>query len=192
MESERVAITGVITIIIIAGFTLGVSLFAFQDSANTGTTDDSPLTGIVLDQDLLELGLQVPSSWSFEMSDGTTLKLSDLNGTIILVDLMATWCSSCATENTYLNTVYENLAGPLAIISLSVDISETPSMLADYKSVKGLAWDHGVDSSSYFTTYFGITNIPSLVLIDGDGYFRFYHIGLWSAASISDVVGMMM
>ncbi|MFW9958180.1 MAG: TlpA family protein disulfide reductase [Candidatus Odinarchaeota archaeon] len=186
MEPKKLAIVAVTIAIVIIGLTIGVSLFAFQGSENPNT--DTPLTGITEDRDLLELGLQVPDSWSFAMSDGTTLSLVDLRGTIILVDLMATWCSACSTQNTYLDTVYESLAGSLVIISLSVDVSETPSILDDYKTTKGLPWDHGLDSNSTFSTYFGVTYIPSMVLIDVDGYFRFFHVGLWNAASISDRV----
>ncbi|PNX52760.1 MAG: hypothetical protein BV458_07920 [Thermoplasmata archaeon M9B2D] len=190
MEPGKLAMVGLTVAIVIIGLTVGVSLFAFQTSGNSDT--DSHLTGITTDRDLLELGLQVPDSWSFAMSDGTTLNLDDLSGEIILVDLMATWCSSCVIQNSDLETVYESLAGSLVIISLSVDVSETTSMLNDYKTTKGLPWDHGLDSNSAFTIYFGVTNIPSLVLIDGDGYFRFYHIGTWSAASISDRVESIM
>jgi thiol-disulfide isomerase/thioredoxin len=188
MEPAKMAIVGVTIAIVIIGLTFAVSLFAFQSSGNPNTDTDSPLTGITTDRDLLELGLQVPDTWSFEMFDGMTLSLDSLSGRVILIDLMATWCSTCVTQNSNLQTVYDNLAGPLVIISLSVDAGETASMLDDYKTTKGLSWDHGLDSNSAFTNYFSVTSIPSIVLIDGDGYFRFFHIGLWSAASISDRV----
>ena len=183
MKPGKMAIVGVTIAIVFVGLTVGVSLFAFQSS---------PLTGITTDRDLLELGLQVPDSWSFAMSNGTTLNLDDLSGKIILIDLMATWCGTCVTQNSDLETVYESLEGSLVIISLSVDVSETTSMLNDYKTTKGLPWAHGLDSNSALTTYFSVTSIPSLVLIDSDGYFRFFHIGLWSAASISDRVADIM
>lgn len=186
MELGKLAMVGITVAIVIIGLTVGVSLFAFQTSGNNTETH---LTGITTDRDLLELGLQVPDNWSFAMSDGTILNLDDLNGQIVLVDLMATWCSSCITQNANLQTLYESLSGSLVIISLSVDVSETAAMLEDYKTTKGLPWDHGLDSNSAFATYFSVANIPSLVLIDGDGYFRFYHIGVWSASSISDRVG---
>ncbi|MFW9959493.1 MAG: TlpA family protein disulfide reductase [Candidatus Thorarchaeota archaeon] len=189
MELGKIATVGFTAVIVIVGLIVGVSFFAFQTSGNN---TDSHLTEITTDRDLLELGLQVPDNWSFAMSDGTTLNLDDLNGQIILVNLMATWCSACITQNANLQTVYESLSGSLVIISLSVDVSETAAMLDDYKTTKGLPWDHGLDSNSVFASYFSVTNIPSMILIDGDGYFRFYHIGIWSASSISDRVGSIM
>ena len=183
MEPERMAIAGVIIIVVVVGLTIGVSVIAFQEPVN-----DPGLTGIEYDTDLLELGLQVPSDWEFEMSDGTTISLSDFSGKAILVDLMATWCSTCTIQNGYLETAYTTLSGPLVIISLTVDRSETAPMMADYKSDRGLSWAHGLDSGSVFTNYFRVTTVPTLVLIDGDGYFRYVHVGTWSEAVIADKV----
>lgn len=189
MEPEKMAVTGIILVVIVLGLTLGVSVFTFQ--APEGSGNVTTLTGIVTDTDLLELGLQVPIDWEFDMSDGTTLSISDLSGKIILVDLMATWCSSCTTQNAYLETVYDTLAGSLVILSLSVDNSETVSMMDDYQSTNGLPWDHGLDNST-FTNYFQVTSVPTLILIDGDGYFRYMHIGLWSEVVITDKVASIM
>ena len=57
------------------------------------------------------------------MSDGTTLTLSDLEGQIVVVDLMASWCSSCETQNGYLETIHQDLGGTAVVVSLSVDSS---------------------------------------------------------------------
>jgi thiol-disulfide isomerase/thioredoxin len=186
MEPEKMAVTGVVLIVVVVGLIVGVSVFAFEPSGNTG--NHSTLSGITPDTDLLELGLQIPSDWEFDMADGSTLTISDLDGKIILVDLMATWCTYCATQNTYLQSVYDSMAGPLEIISLTIDRSETVGMMADYQSDKGLPWDHGLDTNSKFTSYFSVTSVPTLVLIDSDGYFRYVHVGTWSAAVISDKV----
>ena len=126
------------------------------------------------------------------MADGTTLSIGDLSGKIILVDLMATWCSSCSTQNAYLETVYDTLAGTLEILSLSVDDSETVQMMDDYQTANGLSWPHGLDTGSSFTIYFQVTNIPTLILIDGDGYFRYMHVGLWSDVVMTDKIASIM
>ncbi|MHA1614190.1 MAG: TlpA family protein disulfide reductase [Candidatus Thorarchaeota archaeon] len=190
MEPEKMAVAGIVIVVVVLGLTLGVSMLTFQAPEGSGTTTTT-LSGIVADTDLLELGLQVPD-WSFSMADGTTLSIGDLSGKIILVDLMATWCSSCSTQNAYLETVYDTLAGTLEILSLSVDVSETVQMMDDYQTTNGLPWDHGLDTGSSFTTYFQVTNVPTLILIDGDGYFRYMHIGLWSEAVITDKVASIM
>jgi len=184
------AVTGIVLVVVVLGLTLVVSLMTFQVPEGSG--DDTTLTEIKADRDLLELGLQVPSDWEFDMADGTTLSLSDLSGKIILVDLMATWCTYCVTQNSYLETVYDTLAGPLVILSLTIDRSETVAMMEDYQSDKGLPWAHGLDTGSSFTNYFEVTSVPTLVLIDSDGYFRYMHVGLWSEVVITDRIASIM
>lgn len=188
MEPEKMAITGIVIVVVVLGLTLGVTLFTYQAPPDNGDT----LTGIVPDRDLLELGLQVPSNWEFDLADGTTQSLSDLSGKVILVDLMATWCTYCSTQNGYLENVYETLGDSLVILSLTIDRSETVAMMEDYQSDRGLPWDHGLDNGGSFTNYFSVTSVPTLVLIDGDGYFRYLHNGVWSEAVITDKVTSIM
>jgi len=188
MEPEKMAVVGVTLVVVVVGVLIGMSFLTFPAS---GGGDDNDLTKTTQDTDLLELGLEVPSNWEFEMSDGSTLALSDLEGQIVLVDLMATWCSTCTTQNGYLQTIVDDLAGDVVVISLTVDTSETTSMMADYKSSRGLTWGHGVDNR-HFMNYFSISSVPSMVLIDASGVFRYFHVGLWSTASMSTTIASIM
>ncbi len=187
MEPEKLAVVGVTLVVVVVGMLVGVSFLTFPSDNGGG---HNQLTRTTEDTDLLELALEVPDNWTFEMSDGTTVTLSDLQGQVVLIDLMATWCTTCATQNGYLETVNDGLAGVGVIISLTADTSETVSMMDDYKTSKDLPWAHGVDDG-LFLNYFSVSSIPSMVLIDGDGFFRFFHVGLWSAASISDTIALI-
>ncbi|MFW9769629.1 MAG: TlpA family protein disulfide reductase, partial [Candidatus Thorarchaeota archaeon] len=73
-----------------------------------------------------------------------------------------------------------------------VDDSETAAMMADYKSTKALDWPHGVDTGSSFENYFNVRNIPTLVLIDADGVFRYLHVGTWSSAAMTDTIASII
>ncbi len=188
MEPEKLAIVGVTLVIVVVGLAVGVSFLTFPTNGDNG---DTPLTRTTQDTDLLELELEVPGTWEFEMSDGTTLSLSDLEGDIVLVDLMATWCTYCGTQNDYLETIIQDLTGTVVVISLTIDPDETPSMMADYKSNKDLNWAHGVDNRQ-FSNYFSISSVPSLVLIDADGFFRYFHVGVWTSAAISSKVASIL
>ena len=185
METEKLVIVGVTLVIVVVGLVIGVSFLTFPTD-----NDNNNLTPTTQDEDLLELGLEVPD-WTFDMSDGTTLRLSDLEGQVVLVDLMATWCTNCDTQNGYLETIFSDLAGSVVVMSLTVDSSETVSMMADYKSNKELDWQHGVDGG-HFRNYFSISSVPTMILIDGNGFFRYYHLGLWTDAAISVKVASIM
>jgi len=188
MRSDKLVVVGVTLVMVVIGLLVGVSFLSIPPDDNGG---HNQLTRTTQDTDLLELGLEVPDSWTFDMFDGTTLTLDDLIGQVVLVDLMATWCTTCTTQNGYLETIHDDLVGTAVVISLTVDPSETTSMMADYMTNRGLAWAHGVDDRQ-FKDYFGISSVPSMVLIDSDGFFRYFHIGLWTAASISSTIASML
>lgn len=191
MEPEKMAIVGVTLVIVTVGLLIGTSFMIFP--AGNPDDGDTPLTKYTTDRDLLELGLSAPSDWSFEMSDGTTLLLSDLEGQVVLVDLMATWCGTCKIQDGYLETVSENLAGSVVVISLSVDIDYDDTLsMAQHIVTYGLSWAHGLDTGNSFKNYFNVGNVPSMVLIDSNGMFRYFHIGLWSTASLTDTIALIL
>jgi thiol-disulfide isomerase/thioredoxin len=189
MEPEKLAVVSITIVVVVVGMLVGVSFLTFPTDEDGG---HNQLTKTTQDTDLLELGLEAPDTWEFEMSDGTTLTLSELEGQIVLVDLMASWCSSCETQNGYLETIYQDLAGTAVVVSLSVDSSsDTASVIANYKADRELAWAHGLDGGQ-FSNYFGVSSIPTMVIIDANGFFRYFHIGLWTSASISTKVASIL
>lgn len=64
-------------------------------------------------------------------------------------------------------------------------------MIVNYKADRDLAWAHGLDDGQ-FSNYFGVSSIPTMVLIDADGFFRYFHVGLWTSASISTKVASIL
>lgn len=188
MQPEKLAVVGVTLVVVVVGLLVGMSFLTIPSNDDGG---HNQLTRTTQDADLLELGLEVPDSWTFDMSDGTTLTLDDLEGQVVLVDLMATWCTTCTTQNGYLETIHDDMVGTAVVVSLTVDTSESTSMMADYMTNKGLAWAHGVDDRQ-FMDYFSISSIPSMVLIDSNGFFRYFHVGLWTAASISSTIASIL
>jgi hypothetical protein len=71
---------------------------------------------------------------------------------------------------------------------LTVDLSETAEMMADYKEQHEAEWYHGIDSDNVFSNYFDVANIPTLVLIDSEGYFRWKHVGLWPVDNMRSTI----
>jgi thiol-disulfide isomerase/thioredoxin len=203
MERNKLAIVGITVVIVIVGLFTGATLeFAPTDDSGGDLGDDDPkdnnpgipepsdptITRYTTDADLMELNLEAPADWAFEMSDNTTLLLGDLRGQVVLVDLMATWCSTCKTQNLFLEVVNEDLAGTLIIVSLTIDASEDKDDMAAYVDAFGYEWPHGVDTDSMFDDYFDVTVIPTMVLIDANGIFRWLHRSYWSIESITETV----
>ncbi|MFQ5832893.1 MAG: TlpA family protein disulfide reductase [Candidatus Thorarchaeota archaeon] len=179
MQKERALIVIVISSTVVIGLAVG---FLFINS---------PGEGIVKDTDLLDRGIQ-PPDWTLTMSDGSTTSLHSYRGRFLIVDLMATWCTTCEAENAELEAIYDNMGDSIWLISLTVDFSETEAMMADYKAQKNLPWPHGLDTNGVFGNYFNVIYIPSIVIIDDAGYLRWFHEGFWGESSMNETLTQLM
>lgn len=192
MQTEKAILLGFTITVLAVGLLIGAAFLTYTpntpSNGNGGST--SPAT-ISEDTDLLDLSLRVPD-WNFLMSDDSILSIRDYEGQFVLIDLMATWCTACSTQNGYLEILHDNLEDSLEIISLSVDLGDTVSMMADYMENKELSWLHGLDTSSSFVSYFNVNSIPTMIIIDDSGYFRWVHTGLWSVDSMTQSLALMM
>ncbi len=190
MSLEKALILIFLVSVTSVGILVGAAFLTFTPNTNSGNAN-SGTEAITTDTDLIDLSLKVPD-WNFLMSDDSLLSIRNYEGKYIVADLMATWCSSCAAQNVNLKELYETFGDSILIISLSVDTADTISMMAEYKESKGLPWPHGLDSGGSFTNYFKIRSVPTLVIIDDAGYFRWVHVGIWDADDMIDTLSIMM
>ena len=190
METEKLIVAVLVGSMAIIGISFAVAFITFEPT----TTNPSPAgtSSISNDQDLIDLSLHAPE-WELILADGSILPLSDLEGKFVLIDLMATWCSSCTIQNARLIEINNNFdSEDLVVISLTVDIADTVAMIAEYQDSRELPWTHGLDPSQAFTNYFKVSSIPTMIIIDSDGLFRWKHVGLWSVDDMSETLALMM
>ncbi len=95
--------------------------------------------------------LAAPPTWlSLELSDartGEVFTLGDFEGRTVLVEPMATWCSSCRRQMTVLRDVIAGLdPDAFAFVALSVETALAPSELARYADTQGFEWTFAVSS----------------------------------------------
>ena len=103
--------------------------------------------------------------------DGTTLKLSDLRGRIVLVDFWASWCGPCRVENRHYTELYRRYrdAG-FEILAVSVDQSGPAWKAAIAKD--GATWRHLSDLTGWKTPLAAVYNVaalPASFLLDQNG-----------------------
>ena len=104
--------------------------------------------------------------------DGNVLKLSDLKGKVVLIDFWASWCGPCRRENPNVVRLYDkyNVKG-FEIFSVSLDKDKN----AWIKAIKDdkLGWSNHVSDLKYWSSeaakLYGISSIPSTILLDKDG-----------------------
>lgn len=182
MRSRQVLIVVTVSIMVVTVSLVGI-LF-LQGGSGQITTETK-------DTDLLSLGIQLPN-WNLTLSNETEVSLHSFRGRFLIVDLMATWCGACESENSELQTIYDTMGDSIWLISLGVDLAESAAQIEDYKVQRGLPWLHGLDSGSVFATYFNIQYIPSIIILDDEGYVRWNHEGIWTDGEIAETLSELM
>ena len=116
-------------------------------------------------------------------ADGHVFKLSDLKGTIVLLDFWGSWCGPCIKESPELIKLYEEYgnrhftdADGFTIVSVAIEKNRERWERAIERL--GLTWPHQViDPVSSFRFFdspianeYGVKEVPSKFLIDEKGY----------------------
>lgn len=104
--------------------------------------------------------------------DGTMMKLSDLRGSVVLLDFWASWCGPCRKENPTVVKAYKKYAEEgFTVMSVSLDKSKPAWEAAIAKD--GLVWPNHVSDlkqwSSRVAKLYSVKGIPFTVLIDREG-----------------------
>ncbi|MFT3827978.1 MAG: TlpA disulfide reductase family protein [Chitinophagaceae bacterium] len=103
---------------------------------------------------------------------GKTVKLSDFKGKYILVDFWASWCLPCRMENPNVLAAYEKYKQKnFTVLSVSIDVLRDKDKWLKAVKEDKLPWIQVSDlkKENEAAKLYGITTIPSNVLIDPSG-----------------------
>lgn len=104
------------------------------------------------------------SDLTFTKLDGTTIKLSDYKGKVIVLDLWATWCGPCMQEKPFFEALENKYHGNenIALISLSID---TEKVWKKYFEKNKIVGNQLHINRSQLTNY-KVAGIPRFFVID--------------------------
>ncbi len=136
--------------------------------------------------------------FTLETADGQVMDLEKLRGQVVVLDFWATWCGPCRAVLPSLHDVakwsrQEDL--PVQILAVNVwEIRDPDQDTPDARRVSATAfWKKqgftvpiAMDYSDQTATAYGVSGIPTTVIIRADGVVQAYHVG-----GISDYVQTM-
>ncbi len=110
----------------------------------------------------------------FEAStiDGSTLKLADYRGKVVLLDFWASWCGPCVAEMPNVIAAYEKFHEKgFEIVGLSLD-DDRPALDAFLAEHPGMKWRQVFDGKAWESEpalLYGVDAIPFTLLLDREG-----------------------
>ena len=126
---------------------------------------------------------------AFTDLDGKDISISDFQGKVVVLDMMATWCPSCREGMADLVEVYDRYGDSIEMITVDIDLTETPAQLRDYQKEYGAEWRFAMDNEDQdFLQEFNVQTIPKIVVIDIKGDVVFSESVVISADDLSDLI----
>ena len=121
---------------------------------------------------------ELAPTYALQDIDGELISSDLFKGRVVILDLFATWCSPCREQILELNEL-RNLYPEtvLTIISVDVDPGETPEQVRSFRDEHGARWYFALDTDDLSTKY-DASSIPTMVIIDKDGYLVWRHQGV--------------
>ncbi|MFI5378764.1 MAG: redoxin domain-containing protein [Tepidisphaerales bacterium] len=107
---------------------------------------------------------------------GNTVKLSDLKGSVVVLDFWATWCGPCRAAMPHLNAIYEKHKGAGLKVFI-VDEKESKEKVTQFVEANKLTVTPLLDLQGIVGNKYHVTGLPTTVVIGPDGTVKHVHIG---------------
>jgi len=108
--------------------------------------------------------------FELKTNTGETVKLSDLRGQAVLVNLWATWCPPCRAEMKSIEKVYNEYKDQgLVVLAVNMTYQDDPTKIAPFVTEQGLTFPILLDETGAMGHAYQLRSLPSSYFIDRAG-----------------------
>jgi peroxiredoxin len=141
-------------------------------AGSTGTPAPAPV-----------VGAPAPDFALLDLS-GSEVRLSDLQGRVVLINFWATWCGPCELEMPAIEAEYQARQGQ-GLVVLAVDLDEPARMVAEFVERLGLSFTVLLDPGARVFDLYRIRGYPTSFFVNRDGYVARQHVGYMTPGQLS-------
>lgn len=114
--------------------------------------------------------------FSLQSLDGSTVRLSDLKGQVVLINFWATWCAPCREEMPLLDAIYQKY-NRLGVELLGINVEDDASGAQEYLNETPVTFPILFDPDGRVSKQYQVKAMPSTILVDRHGNVRHIHYG---------------
>jgi peroxiredoxin len=143
-------------------------IFLSADRSGTSTAGQTPAP---------QQGFLAPD---FELNTptGETVRLSDLRGQAVLVNLWATWCPPCRAEMQAIETVYNEYKDQgFVVLAVNMTYQDNQMDIMPFVTDQGLTFPILLDETGDMANAYQLNSLPSSYFIGRDGIINEVVIG---------------
>ncbi len=111
--------------------------------------------------------------FSWQQTDGSTTRLSDLRGQRVIVNVWATWCEPCRSEMPDLNAVDGN-----DVRVIGINKGQQVDVIPAFAQELGVDFQLVSDPDGDVSLAYGARNLPTTIFVGRDGTVAAIHYGI--------------
>jgi cytochrome c biogenesis protein CcmG/thiol:disulfide interchange protein DsbE len=126
--------------------------------------------------------------FEIETFDGSALRLSDLQGRVVVLNFWASWCKPCEDEAAELESLWREYQDR-GVLLVGVNYTDTREAALGYLERFDITYPNGPDRGDRVARMYGLAGVPETWVIDQDGRIVAFPVDTGDGLGVAKLVG---